>query len=302
LSKFVRAFYYGNIFLGFCAVALCIETNLINQLSLNIFPFYLLIFFCTVIYYTRIYVRSVRTRNFNERTLWYSKNLRSIKASLKVAVVVSVVSLILLVTINLHRLLILSPGQILLITAFPVVAGWYTFTPSAFKLITIRQVGWMKPFVVGLTWAGWVTIYPVIIWQVQRNQLLSVPITPLVLLCLQNFLFFSINAIIFDIKDYRTDSYHHLKTYPVVFGVRNTFRFIVLPLTILNLVIFFLFQLHHNFTFLQILIQLIPYILLVFMLVRYRNGRSVLYYLAAVDGLVFLKAFCGITSILLIKK
>jgi 4-hydroxybenzoate polyprenyltransferase len=160
----------------------------------------------------------------------------------------------------------------------------------------------MKPFIVGLTWAGWVTIYPVVIWQVQRNESFDGSLIPLVLLCLQNFLFFSINAIIFDIKDYRTDSYYHLKTYPVIFGVKNTIRFIVLPLIFINLVVFFLFQRQQNFSFWQTSIQLIPYILLVLIVLRYRQGRKVLYYLAAVDGLVFLKAFCGITSILLIKK
>jgi len=197
---------------------------------------------------------------------------------------------------------LLSPIQILLIAAFPVAAGWYTFTPSLLRIKKIRQVGAIKPFIVGATWAGWVTIYPVFIWQVQRVQPFTVPLLPLFILWLQNFLFFSINAIIFDVKDYRTDALHQLKTYPVILGVRNTFRFIIFPLILLNLVIFFLFQGLQHFTVLQTSIQTVPYLLLIFVVARYRQGRRVLYYLAAVDGLVFLKALCGITSILLIKK
>src|SRR3712207_8674667 len=46
-------------------------------------------------------------------------------------------------------------------------------------------------------------------------------ISPYLLLWLQNFLFFSVVAIIFDIKDYRTDFYHRLKTYPVILGIRD---------------------------------------------------------------------------------
>ena len=302
MSKIIRAFFYGNIYLGICAVALCIETNLINHISLNIFPFYLLIFFCTVIYYTMIYVRSVRTKSFDQRTLWYAGNLAIIKPALKFAIVLTVLFLVFLLGTNLHHIFSLSPLQLLLVGAFPIAAAWYTFTPTVFKLVKIRQIGWMKPFIVGLTWAGWVTIYPVIIWQVQRNQSFDALRLPFVLLCLQNFLFFSINAIIFDIKDYRTDFHHHLKTYPVIFGVRNTIRYMVLPLILINLLVFFLFQRQQNFSFLQTFIQLIPYLFLVFIIVTYRQGRSVLYYLAAVDGLVFLKALCGITSILLIKK
>jgi 4-hydroxybenzoate polyprenyltransferase len=301
-SKFINAFFYGNIYLGICAVALCIETNLVNQISLNVFPFYFLIFLCTIIYYTMIYTRSVRSKNFNERSRWYSRHLSTIKTALTIAIVLTVSCLIFLLSENVHRLLSLSLGQLLLISAFPIAAAWYTFTPKALRLTKIRQVGWMKPFIVGLTWAGWVTIYPVVIWQVQSNESFEAPLIPTALLCLQNFLFFSINAIIFDIKDYTTDSYYQLKTYPVIFGVRNTIRFIVLPLVLINLVVFFAFQRQQNFSFIQTSIQLIPYVLLVLIILRYRHGRKVLYYLAAVDGLVFLKAFCGITSILLIKK
>jgi 4-hydroxybenzoate polyprenyltransferase len=302
LTNFIRAFFYGNIYLGFCAVALCIETNLLNQISLNLFPFYLLIFLCTIIYYSMIYVRSVGTRNYNERTIWYRKHLSSIRSALKITISLTVVFFLFLVIRNLPTLLLLSPAQFLLITAFPLVAAWYTFTPSVFRMRKIRQIGAVKPFVVGLTWAGWVTIYPILIWHVQKMQPFRSPVLPLILLLLQNFLFFSINAIIFDIKDYRTDSEHGLRTYPVLFGVRNTIRFVIFPLIFLNLIIFFLFQSQQNFSLLQTIIQIVPYLLLIGILLHYRQGRKVLYYLVAVDGLVFLKAFCGITSILLIKK
>lgn len=302
MTKLIRVFFYGNIYLGICAVALCMETNLLNHISLNIFPFYLLIFFCTIIYYTMIYVRSVGTRNYNERTIWYRSHLSVIKRILKITIAITLAFFLFLVFRNLPTLLLLSPPQFLLIAAFPLAAAWYTFTPVFFKVKKIRQTGWIKPFIVGLTWAGWVTIYPVVVWQVQRKQPFHSQVLPLFLLWLQNFLFFSINAIIFDIKDYRTDSRLQLNTYPVIFGVRNTFRYIIFPLIFLNLVVFFLFQRQQGFSFLQTSIQMVPYLLLVFIIVKYRQGRRVLYYLAAVDGLVFLKAFCGITSILLIKK
>ncbi len=302
MNNFIRAFFYGNIFLGIYAVALCIETNLLNNISLNAFPFYLLIFFCTCIYYTMIYVRSVGAKNYNDRTLWYRKNLSAIKTTLKYAILLAFLFLSALIWKNLHTFFLLSAFQVILIIAFPLIAAWYTFAPGFFRIRNIRQIGWIKPFIVGLTWAGWVTIYPVIIWSVQMRLVPTFTFFSLFLLWLQNFLFFSVNAIIFDIKDYRTDSYHQLKTYPVILGIRNTFRFIVIPVAFLNLAVFFLFQWQKNFTLPQTLIQLIPYALLIFVIVKYRHGRSLLYYLVSVDGLVFAKAFCGITSILLFKK
>lgn len=302
MNKFIRALFYGNVYLGISAVALCVETNMVNNLSLNIFPFYLLIFLCTSIYYTMIYVRSVRSKNYNERSVWYFKYLTAIKTTLKIAVVLTVLFLAFLLFANQQWLFLLSPAQLLLISAFPLAAAWYTFTPRLLGLVKIRQLGWMKPFIVGLTWAGWVTIYPMIVWQVQRKQTLDGASTDFVLQFLLNFFFFSIIAIIFDIKDFRADAHYRLKTYPVLFGVKNTIRFVVLPLTLLNLAVFFLFQSQRNFSFLQTVIQFIPYLLLLFIIATYRQGRTVLYYLAVVDGLVFLKACCGITSILIVKK
>lgn len=298
MTKFIQAFFYANIFLGISAVALCIETNLLNDISLNAFPFYLLIFFCTCIYYTTIYVRSVRARNYDDRTLWYRKNLTAIKTTLNYTIAVAFMSLLFLLWKNRYTFLLLSPAHFLLIIAFPLIAGWYTFAPVFLRIGAIRQIGWIKPFIVGLTWAGWVTIYPVFIWSVQKGLKPSSSLLSLFLLWLQNFLFFSINAIIFDIKDYKTDSLFQLKTYPVVFGIKNTFRFIVVPATFINLVIFFLFQFQKNFSLPQTLIQSIPYALLILVIISYRKGRKVLYYLAFVDGLVFLKAICGIISIL----
>jgi len=302
LNKFIRVFFYGNIFLGICAVALCVETNLLTNISLNVFPFYLLIFFCTCIYYTMIYVRSTGAKNYNERTVWYRNNLIAIKKTLKITLFVVITFLLFLVWKNIHALFLLSLSQCLLIIFLPLIAGWYTFSPNFFHLKKIRQIGWIKPFVVGLTWSGWVTIYPILISKVQNNQGAININSPYLLLWLQNFLFFTVVAIIFDIKDYCTDFYYHLKTYPVIFGKTNTLRFIVIPGIFLNLVVFFIFQGQEKLSASQTIFQLIPYLLLILILFNLRQQKSLLYYLMAVDGLLFAKAICGIISIIFLKK
>ncbi len=302
LNNFIKAFFYGNIYLGFYAVALCIETNVVNNISLNIFPFYLIIFFCTSIYYTMIYVRSAGAKNYNDRTLWYRRNLDSIKKVLRIAIILTCTFLLIFLIRNLQTLNLLTTGQLLVISAFPLIAAWYTFSPKKLGLKKIRQIGWIKPFIVGLTWSGWVTLYPILIWQIQRKQDFNQAFLNTGLLWMQNFLFCSVNAIIFDIKDYRNDLQHHLKTYAVILGIRNTYRFIVIPVVILNLIVFFLYQKQQHFSLAQTLIQLIPYILLTVIISKQRQQKTLLYYLVAVDGLVFVKALCGITSILFFKK
>lgn len=302
MNKIIRIFFYGNIFLGLCAVALCVETNLLINISLNAFPFYLLIFFCTCMYYTMIYVRSISAKNYNERTVWYRNNLIAIRKTLKIALCLVITFILFLVYKNAHALLLLSPSQCMLIISLPLIAGWYTFSLHFFHLKKIRQTGWIKPFVVGLTWSGWVTVYPVLISKVQTPQPAVGIISPFLLIWLHNFLFFTVVAIIFDIKDYRTDFYQQLKTYPVILGIRKTFRFIIIPIIVLNLVVFFLFQQQQKFLMVQTVVQLIPYLLLMLVLINHRQQKSLLYYLVVVDGLLFAKAFCGIISIIFLKK
>lgn len=301
LHNIIRVFFFGNIFLGICAVTLCVETDLLLNIPLNSFPFYIFIFFCTCIYYTMIYVRSAGAKSYNDRTIWYRNNIITIKKILTVSVVITIASAVILLTENIAALTSLTSLQVTLSVIFPFIAAWYTFMPSFFKIKKIRHTGWIKPFIVGATWAGLVTVYPVLIWQARMGNASPIDIVAIILLLLQNFLFCSTNAIIFDIKDFRTDSFNRLNTYPVIFGIRNTFRFIIFPVVALDYIVFFLFQQRQQYSVLQTFIQLIPHLLLIFVILNHRQQRSVLYYLAAVDGLVFVKAFCGITSIFLKK-
>lgn len=301
MNNLVKTFFYSNLYLGFYAVALCIETNLLLGASLNWFPFYLVIFLATYMYYTMIYVRSVRAKIYDERTLWFRRNLKTIKKSLWICIVVMVVVFIFYFFANFSLLLFLSPKQYIFLAGFVFIAGWYTFAPKVFKLNKIRQTGWLKPFIVGFTWAGWVIIYPIWLSQL-RHPNEGISSVAILLLFFQNFLFFSINAILFDVKDYNADAAHHLKTLPVRFGSTNTFRFILIPLFILDLLVFLMFQFQQHFSLVQTLIQVIPYGLLLVVFATLRKQKSVLYYLAVVDGLVFVKAICGISSILFFKQ
>lgn len=301
MKNLVSTIFYGNIFYGICAVTLCIETNLFHHVSLNVFPFYLLIFLCSWIYYTMIYVRSVGAKNYNERTLWYRKHLATIKHLLRITLSLVAAFIIYLLWKNRLGLYSFSAMQWGLIAVFPLVAALYTFKIPGVYFKKIRQIGWLKPFVVGFTWSGWVTVYPLLIWQVQRGYPGKVHAIPSLLFWLQNFLFISILAIIFDIKDYRNDVRLRLNTYPAKLGIKNTFHYVIYPVTAVNLVVFFLFQAQHHNSLVQTIIQGIPYMLLVWVLLTHRRPRNVLYYLVAIDGLMFLKAMCGIISISFIK-
>lgn len=299
MSKFIHVFFYSNIFLGITAVLLCIEVNITYGLTANRFPFYALVFLGTCLYYTLIYLRSTAARNYDERTLWYRSNYVVIKNTCKVALTLVAFFFAYFITRNLTGLVRSGPVNIALLLVFPALAGWYTFVPSSFNIKQIRQYGWLKPFIVSITWAGFTTIYPVITWQLQHPATHNYGSGLLWLLFLQNLLFILVIAILFDLKDYRNDARYGLNTFAVSFGIRKTFRMIVWPVLAVNFFLFLLVQWQLQTSLLQQVIRFIPFAGLGTMVINYRQQKRVLYYLVAVDGWLFIKALTGIASILI---
>lgn len=302
MKKFWETFFYSNVYLGVIAVVLCIETNVVSGLSLNYIPFYILIFLCTWIYYTRIYVKSIGAVNLNDRTTWYRARITTIISALRSALFLTAALLLFIVFRNRNTIISLTGLQFTLIFTFPFLAAWYTFSPRILNVKKIRQSGLIKPFIVGFTWAGCVTFYPIFLWQIQKGQHDLPPLFPSFFLWFQNFILFSTNAIIFDIKDYHTDAGFRLNTFPVKLGIQRTIRFIILPLFVLNIAAFTGFQIRQHFSIYQSLIQVIPYLIFLVIIFKLPRQKPLLYYLAAVDGLLLVKAFCGIASVLIFKK
>lgn len=300
--RFVNYVFFSNIFLGIIAVMLSIETNVTAGISLNYFPFYIVLFLGISLYYTQIYVRSVNARYATERTLWYRANIPFIKKTIRLVFIGLIIFTVVIIVRNWQRLLLLTAAQWLLMALFPLLTAWYSFPYRFFKIKTIRQWGMVKPFIIGLNWSGFVTFYPLFIWQLQKGQLTMTPVFPSFFFWLHNFFFISITAIIFDNKDWEIDKTQGLSTFQVVAGIKKTMLFVAMPLLLAGVVSLYIFQAQQQFTAFQSIIQLIPYCFLLIAILQYRKPKTLLYYLAAVDGLLLLKALCGIFSIIFLNK
>ena len=112
-------------------------------------------------------------------------------------------------------------------------------------------------------------------------------------------MFISMLAIMFDVKDYATDYANRLRTFIVQLGLRKTVLFILLPLPVIGLFTFLSYATIHEFHPVKIVLNAIPFILLVVVALSLSKRRSLMYYLIVVDGLMLLKATCGITAMLL---
>jgi hypothetical protein len=84
-------------------------------------------------------------------------------------------------------------------------------------------------------------------------------------------------------------------------GLRKTLFSVVLPLACFSWLLFVALGILAHFAALRILLNTIPFILLITVCYTMYQRKSILYYLAIIDGLMLVKAFCGIAGIILTK-
>ncbi len=297
IARFIKGFFYGNYFYGICAVALAIECSVQLSLPLNSILFYLLLFSITVLYYTHAYyIESKRSPiQFNDRTKWYLNNQKWIeKSQLTLTGIIFLLLILMLNGLQPHFTKISAISWIILAIFLLLGAGYYKSLYPKWGNWGLRGHGLIKPLIIGATWAGMVSFAPVIFFDLSypgRDQSLE---SLTWLLLLKNWLFISILCMLFDFKDYATDANQQLKTWVVKFGIRKTLYWIILPMSIISMTGYWLFTLHQSFNAHRILFNSIPYVLLITVSALMYQRKSILYYLAIIDGLMLAKAICGI--------
>lgn len=103
-------------------------------------------------------------------------------------------------------------------------------------------------------------------------------------------------CILFDIKDYAMDYNAELKTLVVKLGLRRTIFYFIIPLCVVGLGSFLVYAIARDFSLLKILINIIPFVLIIIVSYSMHHRRSIFYYLIIIDGLMLAKALCGITA------
>ena len=117
-------------------------------------------------------------------------------------------------------------------------------------------------------------------------------------LFVKNFMFITVLCIMFDIKDYAADHNQQLKTFVVKAGLRKTIFVILIPLCIMGLASYIIYGFVRHFTVARMIMNTIPFILLLMVAYSMHNRRSIFYYLIVIDGLMMVKALFGIVGML----
>ncbi len=300
-KRFVRFLLFGNYFLAFCIVALSFETTVKNNFSIEGISYYLVVFFSVVIYYTHAYITDSKAKDdTNLRSQWYYENRKLITATQIFYTLIVAYSGTLFIVRCSPAIQTLSSLNFFSLFVFPGVAMLYygAVFPASFQF-RLRNIAWLKPFIIGFVCTGAIVIYPMIFYSLQQNSVFHLsPANGLYFIT--NWLFTTVIAIMFDIKDFAADHNLRLKTFVVRKGLRFTIFFILLPLSVASFLSFFVFAFLQQFSFVQILINVIPFILLLYASTSLLRRRGILYYLVIIDGLLLVKALFGIITMTLL--
>ena len=271
-------------------------------LPLNETVYYIGLFLAPVIYYTYAY-KSINdsTPIANQRTRWFRENNKLVHLS-QVGMILLCIGIFSFLIFKHFNEIIRLPLIYYSIGFGVLCVGIFYYGLISKKLFgfNLRNSGWTKAFIIGFVWACCANIFPLIMLRIETGQ--DFFQTDLwVWLFIKNWLFCTVNAIMFDIKDYPSDSNLYLRTFVVSFGLRRTIYFIIVPLLLAGLISFCFFSLIKQFSIIQFSFNLIPFLLTLAIAFSMLRRHSIFYYLIVIDGVILVKALCGILGVLLTR-
>ncbi len=293
LYRFFRSFFFGNYFYGLCAVALSVDTMMRQRLPFNSLAYFVMIFSATVVYYTYAYTSDSNPNAKNERSDWYANNKRFVKHSQVFIGLLFAISFLFYSATECSSFLAKPFLNWLILSIFPLVALlYYGFQTPMLHKLNLRNTGWLKPFIIAFVWAGVVTFFPLFIQATSARSNCNLN-RNLLLHFTDNCMFITVLCIMFDIKDYEEDYNRELKTFVVRIGLRKTINYLLFPLCVLGLGICLVHSYFQGFALKIMLVNIIPYILMMVVANSLNERKHILYYLAVIDGLMLVKAICG---------
>jgi hypothetical protein len=291
-------FFFSNYFYGVCAVALSIEASLQQQFALNGLLYYFLVFITTVLYYAYPYIRKTTKPTTNPRTIWYNEHYQLMRWNQIIITIILTLALAIFLKEHGVNVLNMTVRQWIMFLVFLIIAALYYGSNTLMGKYNLRRIGWLKPFVIGFTWAGLITVYPVLFHTVIKGEEYT-PGWVGLFLFIKNFMFVTLLCILFDVKDFATDHLYRMRTFVVRLGLRKTILSLLLPLALIGLATFIYYAATHQFNWVKVLLNTIPFLLLIAVAISLlRRRRPLLYYLIVVDGLMLVKAVCGIIAMI----
>ena len=300
--KGIKFVFFGNYFIGLLAIALNIEASLTLAVPFNSLAYYILIFCAPVAYYNYAYMGAIKfSTSSNPRSEWFIKHKKFLKINQSILVVTSIFLISYLSLTNLKSLLALPFYYwFVVFIMFGVAALYYGLLPTRFFDLNLRNTGWLKPFIIGFLWACTANILPLILLKIESNVVVD-DASLWIWLFIKNWMFCTVNAIMFDIKDYEIDVNRELKTFVVRIGIHKTIAFILIPLLGIGMISLLIFGYIQDLHYIKIVMNMIPFLLTIIVAFLMYSKKNILFYLIVIDGLILIKALCGILGVFILE-
>ena len=270
IFKKIAAFLlFSSIFIAACAVALCIQTNLLLHLPLNTISFYCFVFGATLAQYNLHYLVKTTAVKNSQRLAWSLKNKTLHRILLVMGILLILFSFF---SFHLHHFIILGIlGVIAFFYSFPVI-------PVGRKK-RIKDYGFMKIITLSLLWTLVTVWFPVVNLSFEKNIF--------ALVFLERFVFMFVLCLVFDIRDIDIDGKENINTIAVLLGKKKSYL-----LAYCSLLVFIILSALQCFYFgdKAILMAMMLSAAITFLAVVYTKiSNSDFVYLAGIDGMMLLQ-------------
>jgi len=298
--KIVKFIFFGNYFVGLLALALTIESTLQLKLPFNSLWYYILISLVPVVYYTYAYMGVNKfSSDLNPRSKWYSEHQFTVKWSQLILGSASILIFLYLFAHNFYAIFHLPVIYWIIVFVLLLAAAlYYGLLPSYFFNLNLRNTGWLKPFVIGFVWACTANIIPLVVLRIETG-INGAEGVFWIWLFIKNWMFCTVNAIMFDMKDYAIDANRELKTFTVRMGLRKTIFNVLIPLLLIGMLSLCIFAYLKHFLLMSVVLNLAPFVLTTMVAYSMNKRKNILFYLIVIDGLILVKACCGIAGVLI---
>jgi 4-hydroxybenzoate polyprenyltransferase len=271
LAKKLTAFIlFSSIFISACAVAFCIETNLLLHLPLNSISFYCFVFGATLAQYNLHYLVKTSAVKNSQRLAWSLKNKNLHKILLGIGIMLILFSFL---SFRLHHFIILGIlGVIAFLYSLPVI-------PIGNKR-RIKDYGFIKIFTLSLLWTIVTVWFPVVNFFFDKNIF--------ILVFLRRFVFMFVLCLLFDIRDNEIDRKENINNIAVILGKkRSYFMAYILLFVFISLSVFQFYYFNDK----GVLIAMLLSAVITFFAVEVtKKINSDFIYLAGIDGMMLLQA------------
>ncbi len=270
LKKIWEFTLFSSLFIAVCAVALCIETNLLLHLPLNTFSFYCFVFGATLAQYNLHYLVKKTAVNNSQRLAWSVKNKVLHRVLMGTGIGLILFSFL---SFRLHHFIILG--------IFAAIAFIYTFPVIPIgKKKRIKDYGFLKIVTLALLWTLVTVWFPVNNFPFEKNAFAFIFV--------KRFVFMFVLCLLFDIRDIEIDTKENIGTLAVFLGKKKSYFIaneFLLVFVILSVVQFFYY--HDWGVFIAMLLSATA----TFFAVEFtRKTNSDFVYLAGIDGMMLLQA------------